>query len=373
MNYQIIIAGGGIAGLINAICLSRAGFSVLVIEKETYPFHRVCGEYISNEVLPFLCSIDANPAVLSPSNISKLTVTSPKGTALNMILKSGGFGVSRYTFDAFLFEKAKQAGAVFQLQTKILAIEFSAEQFTVNTEAGLFFAPLVIGSFGKRSALDRQLNRAFFYQKSPYLAVKYHINYDIPSDTIGLHNFHKGYCGISKTESEAICLCYLTSVSNLKQAGTIPAMEETVIQKNPVLKNIFLNASFVFKKPKVIHAISFESKTRVENHILFCGDSAGMISPLCGNGMAIAIHAAKLLSSLIVKYFNCKSGDLNREFLEKEYAFLWDKRFDARLTRGRNIQRLLGNTVVTDATVRLLRSNKLLANWLVRKTHGNPF
>ena len=51
---DVVVIGGGLAGLINAILLSRKGFSVVLFEKRNYPSHKVCGEYISNEVLPFL-------------------------------------------------------------------------------------------------------------------------------------------------------------------------------------------------------------------------------------------------------------------------------------------------------------------------------
>ena len=58
---EVAIIGGGLAGLINAILLKRAGLDVVLFEKNTYPFHRVCGEYISNEVLPFLQSNELFP------------------------------------------------------------------------------------------------------------------------------------------------------------------------------------------------------------------------------------------------------------------------------------------------------------------------
>ncbi|HEX8022508.1 FAD-dependent oxidoreductase, partial [Mucilaginibacter sp.] len=54
---DVIVIGGGLAGLFNAILLNRAGLKVTVVEKKTYPMHRVCGEYISNEVIPFLSSL----------------------------------------------------------------------------------------------------------------------------------------------------------------------------------------------------------------------------------------------------------------------------------------------------------------------------
>jgi flavin-dependent dehydrogenase len=52
--YEVAIIGGGLAGLINAIQLAKADKKVILFEKQNYPFHRVCGEYISNETRPFL-------------------------------------------------------------------------------------------------------------------------------------------------------------------------------------------------------------------------------------------------------------------------------------------------------------------------------
>ena len=50
--YDLAIIGGGLAGLTLAIQVRRMGHSVILFEKEKYPFHRVCGEYISLRIGP---------------------------------------------------------------------------------------------------------------------------------------------------------------------------------------------------------------------------------------------------------------------------------------------------------------------------------
>jgi flavin-dependent dehydrogenase len=47
------------------------------------------------------------------------------------------------------------------------------------------------------------------------------------------------------------------------------------------------------------------------------GDSVGMIHPLCGNGMAMAIHSAKILSELLGDFFRKIES---RAALEKKYT-----------------------------------------------------
>ncbi|HET9055112.1 MAG TPA: NAD(P)-binding protein, partial [Cyclobacteriaceae bacterium] len=286
---KIIIAGGGIAGLIAAIRLARNGFACTLIEKKAYPFHRVCGEYVSNETADFLTRENLYPHDFNPVNIAQLQLSSVNGKTTGMRLTPGGFGISRFSFDHFLFRIAQNAGVHFILNTTIESIQHG-ERFTVNTVDKSFPADLVIGAFGKRSRLDVQLSRSFARKRSPYVGIKYHAKTKHPDAVIALHNFRGGYCGVSNVEDGKTNICYLVHRDKLKQAGSIDALEEKVLFENPHLKKIFTEAEFLFQKPEVINEISFETKEPVFNHILMAGDAAGMIAPLCGNGMAMAIH-----------------------------------------------------------------------------------
>ncbi len=341
-----------------------------MLKKKEYPFHRVCGEYISNEVVQFLKSLELYPHEHDPTQIKRLQLTSVNGKSAEMPLGLGGFGISRFLFDQFLFQKAKSNGVHFLLGTDVESTRFAGNGFEVKTRDRQLYADVVIGAFGKRSKLDVVLDRKFIHKRSPYIAVKYHLLTKHPSDLIALHNFQDGYCGISNIEDGKSCLCYLSHRDNLRRSGNITLMEENVLYKNPFLRSIFLNSDFVFDKPEVINEISFETKGPVENHLLMCGDAAGMITPLCGNGMAIAIHSAKILSELIKEF--CV-GKISRPVLEQKYSQQWTMLFSKRLWTGRQVQKLFGNSAASDFAVNLARHAKPLANFLISRTHGNPF
>src|SRR4029078_13052170 len=105
-------------------------------------------------------------------------------------------------------------------------------------------------------------------------------------DLIALHNFENGYCGISKIEENKYCFCYLTAEKNLERCGnSIPEMEKQVLCRNRHLKMIFENAEKLSQSPVTISQVSFDKKEQIHNHVLLVGDAAGMIAPLCGNGM----------------------------------------------------------------------------------------
>lgn len=366
--YDVIVVGGGLAGLINSILLSRAGLRVALFEKNSYPFHRVCGEYISNEVKPFLIRNGLFPQEHDPTHISKFKLTSINGKQAKLTLNMGGFGISRYAFDDFLYRQAVQAGVTVFEKHSVSNLKYEADEFEVTANHQTFNSKLVIGAFGKRSNLDR--GRKFLTNKSPYLGVKYHVKADLPVDEIALHNFRDGYCGISQVENNTFNLCYLSHRDNLKKHQSIEEMEAAILHENPFLKDIWAHAEFLFDKPKVINEISFEKKDPVHDHILMCGDTAGMITPLCGNGMAMAIRSAKLLSDLIILEWN--KGNFNRNHIEEKYCTTWHQNFSSRLWIGRQIQQLFGSKWSSNLAVELMK-NQRIGNSIVGLTHGDPF
>ena len=368
LDADILIIGGGLAGLTAGIHLAQKNLRVILIEKHAYPQHKVCGEYVSNEVLPYLeqlgISIDeANPARLERflfSTVSDGTITSD--------LPLGGFGLSRYTLDNLLYKKALLAGVAI-MQDRVVDVQFADDSFTVITaNEQRYTAKIVIGAYGKRSSLDKRLEREFSRKSSPWVGVKAHYRADFPADLVALHNFDGGYCGLCQVEDNIVNACYLASYNSFKQYKSVDVFQQRVLNQNPFLRNFFADAVPVFDKPLTISQISFDKKRPVENHILMSGDTAGVIHPLCGNGMAMAIHSAKLASELILEYF--ASTSQNRTMLEREYTTTWNHFFKKRLATGRIVQSLLQRPSIASVLLRSLRASPGLLPLLIKQTHG---
>lgn len=371
---DVILIGGGLAGLTSAILLAGAGKKVLLFEKKQYPFHKVCGEYVSNEVLDFLRSIGFSPYDHGASRITKLRISTPRGKNIFPELGAGGFGLSRYTMDNELARIATEKGACLFTGTRVTDVSFDGEKFNVRTAAGgEFSAKLVIGSYGKRDTLDKKLNRDFIQRHTGYLAVKYHLRTDYPVDEIGLDNFAGGYSGIVKIEDDRYNLCYLYRRKKEDHFTSIPELEENILFRNPYLKSIFANSDRVFPEPEVINQISFASKSASESHVLMCGDTAGLIAPLCGNGMSMAIHAAKLLSELLLESGMLEKEEIaiaDREALERVYAKTWNRHFRQRLFWGKLLQTSFANPSLSELSLRGLNFFPSLERWIISNTHG---
>jgi flavin-dependent dehydrogenase len=367
---DVVIIGGGLAGLTSAIHLSKFGLEVTLIEKNEYPKHKVCGEYISNEVLPYFQWLGLEISILKPSTISKVAFSTAKGKMISGNLPLGGFGISRFELDNYLYLKAIKNGCQI-IQETVSDVQFIEDEFYISTSNNLQLkSKIVLGAFGKRSNIDLKLHRDFIQKKSPWLAVKAHYSGEFPDDLVGLHNFKGGYCGVSKVENNRINICYLVDYETFKQYKNIEEFQSKVIYKNPHLKAVFESCELLFEKPLTISQISFEKKDTVENHILMIGDTAGSIHPLCGNGMAMAIHSAKIVSELIINFLDHKINTRNE--LEEKYTQEWNANFKSRLSTGRFLSKILQKEKLTTFLKQLLVIFPFLFPKIIKKTHGKP-
>lgn len=368
METDVIIVGGGLAGLTSAIHLSRNGFKVMVIEKNSFPKHKVCGEYLSREVLPYLQWLGVDLLAKDPAEINRLLVSTVSGKSIETDLDMGGIGISRYVLDQMLLRKALENGCSV-LKDAVTDINWVNGGYEVSTEtSGIRKSRFAIGAFGKRSMLDHHLNRTYLQKKSPWLAVKGHYQGSFPDGLIALHHFKGGYCGVSKIENDIINICYLTNYESFRKHKNVSAFEQAVLCKNPHLAHILESSRLLFDKPISIGQVSFASRKKVESDVLMVGDAAGLIHPFCGNGMAIAIHSAKLISELITKYMN--GSTCLEDQIKKNYTALWNQAFSSRMRTGELWSSLLKNRLSASLVLNTLSRLPFMLPLIIKTTHG---
>ncbi|MEJ5993054.1 NAD(P)/FAD-dependent oxidoreductase [Pedobacter sp. Du54] len=369
-EVDVLIIGGGLAGLTAALHLQKSGLQVTLIEKNSFPSHKVCGEYISNEVLPYLKWLDVAIETLHPNAINQLHFTTANNKSIVSKLPLGGFGVSRYELDHFLYKELIKRG-VNVLEDTVTSIAFDNDKFMVTLLLGnVLTAHHVMGAYGKRSAIDMKLNRSFIQKKSPFLAVKGHYRGNFSKNVVAIHHFKGGYCGVSKVENDKINICYLADYSSFQLYKNIASYQENVLYQNKNLESIFEQCTPLFEEPLVISQLFFGEKQKVENHMLMIGDSAGLIHPLCGNGMAMAIHSAKIASELLVAF---KRGILtSRGALEQTYISYWNNEFKTRLRMGSLLSTLLRKERLSNIVLTGLTHFPTLMGQMIKYTHGKP-
>lgn len=366
--YDFACIGGGLAGSSFALLMARKGYRVAVIEKDEYPRHKVCGEYISMECWPFLQRLGLDLESMELPRIRRMQVSTPDGRLLQAPLYPGGFGLSRHALDHSLQKLCIDAG-VDWIHGSVKDIETASHGQTLVFGGRQLYTRYALGAWGKRSNLDRTLARPFFNNEKGrldnWVGIKYQARMQIDPTLIALHNFRDGYLGISAIEDEKVCISYMMRASNLSPyGGSIEMTEKQVLQRNPHIREIFNRAQMLYTKPLAISQISFREKQRFSGELIMLGDAAGLITPLCGNGMSMAFQSAQLAADTF---------DPKIKIWCASYQSVWKKEFSARMRRGRILQRFFGSPALSGMLLFVLKRLPRLRRALIAGTHGAEF
>lgn len=373
MKHPVVILGGGLAGLALAIDLKRNGVSTLVIEKGSYPRHKVCGEYISMESHDYLVGLCPELKKYSLPQISNFRLSSVGGIEINLHLELGGFGVSRFLLEDLLYRQALSSGVEVLTDTRALAVNFCESekrfQIVLNDDT-IVHASMVCNATGKKSNFETKI-KAGYLNKTNYVGVKYHVHLKREPCSIEIHNFNGGYCGISNIENNKSCLCYMANSALLnKHHNSIPEMEQMELFKNRNLASIFNTAEFLTETPLTISGINFRIKKPVSDGVFYLGDAAGCLAPITGNGMSMALRSASTLTRNIVAN---KATEFPFREIASDYTHFWNQEFSTRIKFSRHLQKLAEFPSLTKISILLMKTFPGLARKLVRSTHGTPF
>jgi flavin-dependent dehydrogenase len=372
MNYDAIAIGAGLSGCSAAIQLAKLGYRVLLLEQSHYPMHKLCGEFLSVEVTEAFANLGILEQVhkIGAYPIHRAYLTTSDGASFRSPLPSSALGLSRYQLDLMLFERAQALNVTCIDNTKVTGVKGNlTEGFTVSSSKGEFSGRLVLGAFGKRSSLDRSLNRKFIQKRSPWIAYKGHFTGVDIGDVIELHSFPNGYCGLSQIETGEINVCWIAHERVMKET-THPALGiPESLAKNPVLADRFRHMQRTSPSLQGLSQISFARKGNFYNDICMIGDTAGMITPLCGDGMAMALRSAEIAVPFVNQFLEQQISEIA---FKQQYEIAWKKEFQKRLQLGRIMHNCFVQPPLANIGVSLCQMLPNLGNWIIGATRGKP-
>jgi menaquinone-9 beta-reductase len=373
MAHDAAIVGGGPAGCSAAITLAERGAKVVLFEAKTYPHHKVCGEFLSPECSAALEALGVMPMLhaLGRVQIETVRITAPDGTSWQTRFPGVALGISRSALDATLAERARRVGVDVCEATTVSSIDgnlcdgFELELRTPARRLRVR-ARTVIAAHGKRGTLDRSLNRQFLTQPQPFVALKNHFHGPRLPHHIDLHAFRGGYCGMSEIEGGWTNVCFLAHESVFR-AHDVESFLGWLRAQNPLLGHWLSQAEPVHERWLSIGQVPFARKNPLAGDILMAGDSAGLIVPLAGDGIAMALHSGTLAASHIADYLY---GQLSAEQLRRRYQREWQRQFGARLALARALQIVVLRPRLLSLGLRLIAAVPPLGNYLVTHTRG---
>lgn len=381
INTTAIIIGAGPAGVATSIFLSQAGIPHVIIDKETFPRDKVCGDACSGKTAFVLRK--ANPAWLAeildaPESYTPsfgITFVAPNGKPLDIPFtkdrspetKAPGFTVPRLAFDYYLFQKIDvRYATVFQgakvidfsqIEGKV-KVRFSQSENEYEVEASV-----VVGADG-----DKSLVRKTFLNKS-----------NTPkSYAVGLRAYYEGITGLHK--DNFIELHFLPEVlpgyfwifplpNGMANVG-VGILSETVrskkinlreqmlaaIKSNPGISHRFANAKLQDKIQGWGLPLAMERECMSGDNFILTGDAASLIDPFSGEGIGNALYSGMLAADAIKEAV--AKNEFSASFLKEAYDDVIYKR--------------LGDEFKISATMQRLCKYPWLFNFVVNKAYKSP-
>jgi len=366
-QFDLGIVGGGIAGLSLAIRMQLAGWRVLVLEQHAYPRHKVCGEYVSAEVVPYLAYLGIKlPEEVYP-RIKTLWLTVSSGRGLSSDLEMGGIGISRFAFDSLLAKRATEVGVKIKTET-VGGMQGTPPNARLICRSGSHYAcTQVVFAHGKHGSPDRFLQRSAIPDKQEYSGLKWHMKADDwPENLVALHNFPGGYVGISKVEDNWVNVCALVQTRLLRSGQRPEEIFKWVMARNPHVAKFMQTATPRWESPMAIGAVHFKPKSLVEGNSYLVGDAAGLIAPLTGNGMARAVRSSTILANTLLSAGKVAASEA---IWQEQYASQM-KTMQAKLPQARILQHFFGKRMVSESALIIAKAFPFLLKPIIARTHG---
>lgn len=377
IETDVAVIGAGAAGCAAALALGRAGVNVTLIEKGAARRDRFCGEFVSGEAFAAVEELGARDAVeaLGPAPIARVRLVSRAGRQFELPLGARGWGLSRRALDGALLDAALGEGVRLIEHSGVedlsgepgrdrrLRIGGAASGTELRCRA-------IIGAHGKASQVDRLLGRRFVHKTSHYIGVKCRFDGVDREDRVELYLFPGGYCGVACVERGQANVCLLARREVLAACGGRPmTVIESVARENSVFRAWFRRARPIEGTLMSIGRVPFGPKRSVEHGVFMAGDSAGVLPPFLGVGVAAALGSGLRCGETVAAWLR---GSLDADQAAAQYDAWWQSRFGTTARWGGWASKLLCQPTVGAAAIGALQWIPAAGRVFYSKTRTTP-
>lgn len=378
-KFEIAIIGGGPAGSTAAIFLSELGFDVCLIEKKKFPREVLCGEFLSMEVIEIVKELNLYEEFLklNPNYIKTFKLINVNGSEISSELDFPAFGLKRSAFDNLLLNTARIKNVQIYQPWQVDEIFYHDNYFKLNCSSQNndkieLTSKYVIAAYGKQNILDKKLNRSFLNFRSNLNGVKYHLDKKyfkrFNKDEIKIITGESIYCGLNEVNENIITVCFLENRNKHKLSPRKNLIK--LISDTEKFKDLF---EYGFEEPLLNSQIYgtgniyFGKRNLVENGIFMIGDAAGVIAPLVGDGIGIAMQSAKIIAEILEKR---KNEQLSLIESHELYMLRWNELFARRMKTAALIQKFIMANISRNFSIQIAKTFPTILPYLIRSTRA---
>jgi menaquinone-9 beta-reductase len=294
-TVQALVIGGGIAGGAVAAHLAHAGREAILIERKASPHDKVCGEFISGEAVYYLRGLGIDLAALGAVPVLAVNVHT-RGAAVSCRLPFPALSISRRLLDEAILRQAAAGGADLRRGRAVRSMQRVDERWIVELDDGCKIAArdafLATGKFDLRG-----WKRPPGHQND-LIAFKLHwrmAQVNALGPCVELFLFPGGYAGIEPVENGILNLCLVIKGRHFAQLGgkweLLLAMLRASFSR---LHQALAGAEACWDRPLAAASNPYGFVQSRGDGPWRLGDQAAVIPSFSGDGIAIALHSARM-------------------------------------------------------------------------------
>ncbi len=333
----MIICGAGPSGCTAALALADSDLKIAVIEKNTFPRDKVCGDAIAAYVPNVLATIDPDlknmvGAFQEKVLVNTCRIVAPNQKVIDLTFGETGFISKRIHWDNFLYETASKKDNVrFFLSHLVTDIVIDRKHGRVEVTSGnfIFRSKIIIGCDGAQSMVNKKITgtKPDLNHYSGAVRAYYRNVTDIPCDTFELHFLKEllpGYFWIFPVgENIANVGVGILSSEISKRKVDLKSALQHAIERNPYVARRFEHASRIGKIEGFGLPLGSRKIPISGDHFMLCGDAAALIDPLSGEGIGQAIVSGRYAGWHAKKCF--ERNDFSEVFMKQYDKQVYDK------------------------------------------------
>jgi flavin-dependent dehydrogenase len=358
MRFDVAIVGAGPAGAAAAILLARAGWSVALVERQSFPRRKVCGECVAASNLALLDALGIGAEVEACAGAELRRVALLRGDETIVAALPAGAGAHRWGraigrehLDTWLAGAAQAAGASRWQPWALASIAGSAGDFALNlrsvgvqSEEVELRAALVIAAHGSWEPLpsERQARRDTRAASDLFAFKANFRGADIAADLLPVLSFRGGYGGMVVADDGLATLAgclrddRLQALRASRPGARAGDVFEAMLRHEcrgvaAALEGATRDGAWLASGP-LRPGIRLG---RDGDGVFRIGNAAGEAHPIVGEGISMALQSAFILAALIGaargELVSAATADEAQRLALATYEAIWRRRFTRRL------------------------------------------
>ena len=298
-KVQALVIGGGVAGSAVACHLAGAGQEIVLVERKAKPHDKVCGEFISAEAEFYLAQLGVRPQNCGAAQITYLNLYSSHSAA-STELPFPALSMSRRLLDESLLRRAVKVGAEVRRGHAVRSLQWRGDGWVAELDNdSQIVADDVFLATGKHDL--RGWKRPHGSQND-LIGFKLHwrltpAQISVLTSLVKLFLFPGGYAGLSLIENGIANLCLVVQRDRFAELDNKWDLLLSGLRAEFMPLYVALaGAEACTGRPVAIASIPYGFVRRAGNGLWCLGDQAAVIPSFSGDGIAIALHSARLAS-----------------------------------------------------------------------------